>query len=122
MPKKVLFSKELILDKAFELFKESLENISDDDFAKLLDEMENDPEGQGITIGEFISFLNQESLIDEIISFDSKNQVNSSIINEFLNQESFIKVVIKTNQSNVSYFSNTTQEIEIENKSFINAA
>ena len=110
------------MTKAFELLKESLENISDDDFAKLLDEMENDPEGQGITIGEFISFLNQESLIDEIISFDSKNQVNSSIINEFLNKESFIKVVIKTNQSNISYFSNTTQEIEIENKSFLNAA
>ena len=110
------------MTKAFELFKESLENISDDDFAKLLDEMENDPEGQGITIGEFISFLNQEPLIDGIISFDSRNQVNSSIINEFLNKESFIKVVVKTNQSNVSYFSNTTQEIEIENKSFLNAA
>lgn len=110
------------MTKAFELFKESLENISDDDFAKLLDEMENDPEGQGITIGEFISFLNQEPLIDGIISFDSRNQVNSSIINDFLNKESLIKEVIKINQSNVSYFSNTTQEIEIENKSFLNAA
>lgn len=29
------------MTKAFELFKESLENISNDDFAKLLDEMEN---------------------------------------------------------------------------------
>jgi len=110
------------MTKAFELFKESLENISDDDFAKLLDEMENDPEGQGITIGEFISFLNQEPLIDGIISFDSRNQVNSSIINDFLNKESLIKEIIKINQSNVSYFSNTTQEIEIENKSFLNAA
>ena len=110
------------MTKAFELFKESLENISDDDFAKLLDEMENDPEGQGITIGEFISFLNQEPLIDGIISFDSRNQVNSSIINDFLNKESLIKEIIKINQSNVSYFSNTTQEIEIENKRFLNAA
>lgn len=110
------------MTKAFELFKKSLENISDDDFAKLLDEMENDPEGQGITIGEFISFLNQEPLIDGIISFDSRNQVNSSIINDFLNKESLIKEIIKINQSNVSYFSNTTQEIEIENKSFLNAA
>lgn len=110
------------MTKAFELFKESLENISDDDFAKLLDEMENDREGQGITIGEFISFLNQEPLIDGIISFDSRNQVNSSIINDFLNKESLIKEIIKINQSNVSYFSNTTQEIEIENKSFLNAA
>lgn len=110
------------MTKAFELFKESLENISDDDFAKLLDEMENDPEGQGITIGEFISFLNQEPLIDGIISFDSRNQVNSAIINDFLNKESLIKEIIKINQSNVSYFSNTTQEIEIENKSFLNAA
>ena len=110
------------MTKAFELFKESLENISDDDFAKLLDEMENDPEGQGITIGEFISFLNQEPLIDGIISFDSRNQVNSSIINDFLNKESLIKEIIKINQSNVSYFSNTKQEIEVENKNFLNAA
>lgn len=29
------------MTKAFELFKESLEKISDDDFAKILDEMEN---------------------------------------------------------------------------------
>jgi hypothetical protein len=110
------------MTKAFELFKESLEKISDEDFAKLLDEMENDPQGQGISIGEFISFLNQESLIDEIINFGSKNQVKSSVINDFLNKESLIKEVIKINQSNVSYFSNTTQEIEIENKSFLNAA
>lgn len=109
------------MTKAFELFKESLENISDDDFAKLLDEMENDPEGQGITIGEFISFLNQEPLIDGI-SFDSRNQMNSSIISDSLFKESLIKEVIKINQNNVSYFSNTTQEIEIENKSFLNAA
>ena len=110
------------MTKAFELFKESLENISDDDFAKLLDEMENDPEGQGITIGEFISFLNQEPLIDGIISFDSRNQVNSSIINDFLDKESLVKEVIKINQCKVSYFSNTKQEIEVENKNFLNAA
>ena len=29
------------MTKAFELFKESLEKISDEDFAKILDEMEN---------------------------------------------------------------------------------
>jgi len=110
------------MTKAFELFKESLENISDDDFAKLLDEMENDPQGQGITIGEFIDLMNYKSSIDEIISFSTKNQVKSSIINDFLNEESLIKGVIKINQSNVSYFSNTKQEIEIENKSFLNAA
>lgn len=110
------------MTKAFKLFKESLENISDDDFAKLLDEMENDPQGQGITIGEFFDAMHRKSSIYEIINFDSKKQMNSSIINKYLNKESFIKVVIKTNQSNVSYFSNTTQEIEIENKSFLNAA
>lgn len=36
------------------LFEESLNKISDEDFSKLLDEMENDPEGCGITIGEFV--------------------------------------------------------------------
>ena len=29
------------MTEAFELFKESLEKISDEDFAKILDEMEN---------------------------------------------------------------------------------
>ena len=139
------------MTKAFELFKESLENISNDDFAKLLDEMENDPQGQGITIGEFMDsmnykysideiisfssknqvnyssiindFLNQEPLINRIISFDSKNQVNTSIINDILNKESLIKEKIKINQSKVSYFSsNTMQEIDVKNENLLNAA
>ena len=105
------------MTKAFELFKESLEKISDDDFAKLLDEMENDPQGQGITIGEFIDFLNQEPLIDEIISFNSEKEVNSSIMNDFLNT-----IKIKQSKSKTSYLSNTTEEIDIENKNFLNAA
>ena len=62
------------MTKAFELFKESLEKISDEDFAKLLDEMENDPQGQGITIGEFFDAIHQKSSIDEIINFDSKKR------------------------------------------------
>ena len=38
MPKKVLFSKELILDKSFELFKEEgIESISARNVAKMLD-------------------------------------------------------------------------------------
>lgn len=38
MPKKVLFSKELILDKSFELFKEEgIESISARNVAKILD-------------------------------------------------------------------------------------
>jgi|GEM_PF-684877 hypothetical protein len=132
------------MTKAFELFKESLEKISDDDFAKLLDEMENDPQGQGITIGEFIDFLNQEPLIDEIISFNSEKEVNSSIMNDFLNRESLIDgiitfssrkeasssiindffdtIKIKQSKSKTSYLSNTTEEIDIENKNFLNAA
>ena len=139
------------MTKAFELFKESLENISNDDFAKLLDEMENDPQGQGITIGEFMDslnykysideiisfssknqlnyssiindFLKQEPLINRIISFDSKNQVNTSIINDILNKESLIKEKIKINQSKVSYFSsNTMQEIDVKNENLLNAA
>ena len=65
------------MTKAFELFKESLENISDDDFAKLLDEMENDPQGQGITIGEFIDLMNQNILVsDTIIVNNEKNKVS----------------------------------------------
>ena len=139
------------MTKAFELFKESLENISNDDFAKLLDEMENDPQGQGITIGEFMDslnykysideiisfssknqvnyssiindFLKQEPLINRIISFDSKNQVNTSIINDILNKESLIKEKIKINQSKVSYFSsNTMQEIDVKNENLLNDA
>nr|WP_314472996.1 hypothetical protein [uncultured Capnocytophaga sp.] len=110
------------MTKAFELFKESLEKISDEDFAKLLDEMENDPQGQGITIGEFFDAIHQKSSIDEIINFDSKNQVKSSVINDFLDKESLVKEVIKINQCKVSYFSNTKQEIEVENKNFLNAA
>ena len=132
------------MTKAFELFKESLEKISDDDFAKLLDEMKNDPQGQGITIGEFIDFLNQEPLIDEIISFNSEKEVNSSIMNDFLNRESLIDgiitfssrkeasssiindffdtIKIKQSKSKTSYLSNTTEVIDIENKNFLNAA
>lgn len=110
------------MTKAFELFKESLEKISDEDFAKLLDEMENDPQGQGITIGEFFDAIHRKSSIDEIINFDSKNQVKSSVINDFLDKESLVKEVIKINQCKVSYFSNPKQEIKVENKNFFNAA
>ena len=64
------------MTKAFELFKESLEKISDEDFAKLLDEMENDPQGQGITIGDFIDLMNQNILVsDTIIVNNEKNKV-----------------------------------------------
>lgn len=42
-------------DKIFQKFKESLDNMSDEDFEKLLNEMENDENGEGITVGEFIS-------------------------------------------------------------------
>ena len=65
------------MTKAFELFKESLEKISDEDFAKLLDEMENDPQGQGITIGDFIDIMNQNILVsDTIIVNNEKNKVS----------------------------------------------
>lgn len=109
-------------DELLDRFTKSLENMSDEDFANFLNEIENDPQEEGITVGEFFDAIHRKSSIDEIINFDSKNQVKSSVINDFLNKESLIKEVIKINQSNVSYFSNTTQEIEIENKSFLNAA
>ena len=138
-------------DELLDRFTKSLENMSDENFAKLLDEMENDPQGQGITIGEFMDslnykysideiisfssknqvnyssiindFLKQEPLINRIISFDSKNQVNTSIINDILNKESLIKEKIKINQSKVSYFSsNTMQEIDVKNENLLNAA
>ena len=65
------------MTKAFELFKESLEKISDEDFDKLLDEMENDPQGQGITIGDFIDLMNQNILVsDTIIVNNEKNKVS----------------------------------------------
>ena len=65
------------MTKAFELFKESLEKISDEDFAKLLDEMENDPQGQGITIGDFIDLMNQNILVsDTIIVNNEKNKLS----------------------------------------------
>lgn len=47
------------MTEAFKIFKESLENISDEDFAKLLDEMENDSEGEGVTIAEFLETIHQ---------------------------------------------------------------
>ena len=65
------------MTKAFELFKESLEKISDEDFAKRVDEMENDPQGQGITIGDFIDLMNQNILVsDTIIVNNEKNKVS----------------------------------------------
>lgn len=64
-------------DELLDRFTKSLENISDDDFAKLLDEMENDPEGQGITIGEFIDSINQNILVsDNLIVNNEKNRVS----------------------------------------------
>lgn len=44
-----------VKDEIFQRFKESLDNMSDEDFKKLLDEMENDSESKGITVGEFLS-------------------------------------------------------------------
>lgn len=44
-----------VKDEIFQRFKESLDNMSDEDFKQLLDEMENDENGDGITVDEFLS-------------------------------------------------------------------
>ena len=64
-------------DELLDRFTKSLENMSDENFAKLLDEMENDPQGQGITIGDFIDLMNQNILVsDTIIVNNEKNKVS----------------------------------------------
>ena len=42
-----------------ELFKHSLEAMTDEEFSNLLDEMESDPQDCGITIGEFMKMLKE---------------------------------------------------------------
>ena len=85
------------MTKAFELFKESLEKISDEDFAKLLDEMENDPQGQGITIGDFIDLMNQNILVSDTI-------------------------IVNNEKNKVSYLFNTKSTTNTTNKNFLEAA
>ena len=85
------------MTKAFELFKESLEKISDEDFAKLLDEMENDPQGQGITIGDFIDLMNQNILVSDTI-------------------------IVNNEKNRVSYLFNTKSTTNTTNKNFLEAA
>jgi hypothetical protein len=110
-------------DELLDRFTKSLENMSDEDFANFLNEIESAPQEEGITVGEFFDTIHRKSSIDEIINFDCKNQVKSSVINDFLNKESLIKEVIKINQSKVSYFSsNTMQEIDVKNENLLNAA
>jgi hypothetical protein len=110
-------------DELLDRFTKSLENMSDEDFADFLNEIESDPQEGGITVGEIFDTIHRKSSIDEIISFSSKNRVNSSIINDILNKESLIKEKIKINQSKVSYFSsNTMQEIDVKNENLLNAA
>ena len=74
-----------------------VENISDDDFAKLLDEMENDPEGQGITIGEFIDSINQNILVSG-------------------------NLIVNNEKNRVSYLFNTKSTTNTTNKNFLEAA
>lgn len=68
------------MTEAFKIFKESLENISDEDFAKLLDEMENDSEGEGVTIAEFLETIQPNSLVCETIV---ENNLQSNISYHF---------------------------------------
>ena len=109
-------------DELLDRFIKSLESMSDKDFANFLNEIESAPQEGGITVGEFFDIIHQKSSIDEIVNFSSKKQVNSSIINDFPSRELLVKENVKINQSKVSYFFNTTQEIEVEDKKFFNAA
>ena len=48
-----------------ELLKDTLETMTDEEFAQLLDEMESDPQDCGITIGEFMEmFMEREDFLN----------------------------------------------------------
>lgn len=84
-------------DELLDRFTKSLENMSDENFAKLLDEMENDPEGQGITIGEFIDSINQNILVSG-------------------------NLIVNNEKNRVSYLFNTKSTTNTTNKNFLEAA
>ena len=84
-------------DELLDRFTQSLENMSDENFAKLLDEMENDPQGQGITIGEFIDSINQNILVSD-------------------------NIIVNNEKNRVSYLFNTKSTTNTTNKNFLEAA
>jgi hypothetical protein len=84
-------------DELLDRFTKSLENMSDENFAKLLDEMENDPQGQGITIGEFIDSINQNILVSD-------------------------NIIVNNEKNRVSYLFNTKSTTNTTNKNFLEAA
>lgn len=50
-----------------EAFKKSLEEISDEEFKKLLDELESEPHDENeMTVGEFLDLMNRQ--------FDNENE------------------------------------------------
>ena len=71
--------------------------MSDENFAKLLDEIENDPQGQGITIGEFIDSINQNILVSD-------------------------NIIVNNEKNRVSYLFNTKSTTNTTNKNFLEAA
>ena len=84
-------------DELLDRFTKSLENMSDENFAKLLDEMENDPQGQGITIGKFIDSINQNILVSD-------------------------NIIVNNEKNRVSYLFNTKSTTNTTNKNFLEAA
>mgnify|MGYP001008819693 CR=1 FL=1 len=84
-------------DELLDRFTKSLENMSDENFAKLLDEMENDLQGQGITIGEFIDSINQNILVSD-------------------------NIIVNNEKNRVSYLFNTKSTTNTTNKNFLEAA
>ena len=69
-----------VKDEIFQRFKESLDNMSDEDFEKLLDEMKNDSNGSnGITVGEFLSKIKDttekyHNYVGRIVKYWDKNE------------------------------------------------
>jgi hypothetical protein len=64
-------------DEIYKNFKESLDNMSDEEFKQLLDEMENDPNGEGITVGEFFDKLkieDEHNYVGRIVKYWDKNE------------------------------------------------
>jgi hypothetical protein len=64
-------------DEIYQNFKKSLDNMSDEEFKQLLDEMENDPNGEGITVGEFFDRLkikDEHNYVGRIVKYWDKNE------------------------------------------------
>lgn len=81
------------MTKAFELFKESLEKISDDDFAKILDEMENKELKIQIPAGYEIDKEKStfEKIVFKKVALEYLERRQQNLVGEIANNEFRIK-------------------------------